>query len=89
VLVNTARGGIVDEDALARSLASGHLGAAALDVFEHEPLPASSPLLAAPNLVVAPHIGSASFATRRKMAELAVANLLAGLRGDALPHRAV
>jgi glyoxylate reductase len=79
ILVNTARGGLVDERALARALESGELGAAALDVFEEEPLPAESPLLRAPNLVMAPHIGSASIRTRRRMATLAVENLLSGL----------
>ncbi|MBW2275431.1 MAG: D-glycerate dehydrogenase [Deltaproteobacteria bacterium] len=79
VLVNTSRGGIVDEAALARALADGTLAAAALDVFEEEPLAPGSPLLRAPNLVLTPHIGSASVRTRRRMAELAVENLLAGL----------
>ena len=86
VLVNTARGGLVDEAALAESLTGGRLAAAALDVFEREPLPHDDPLLAAPNLVLAPHIGSASVATRVRMAELSVQNLLAGLRGEPLPH---
>jgi glyoxylate reductase len=86
VLVNAARGGIVDEAALARALESGRLGAAALDVFAREPLPPDSPLLRAPNLVLTPHIGSASRATRERMAELAVDNLLAGLAGAELPH---
>ncbi len=86
VLVNVARGGIVDEAALAAALGSGRLAGAALDVFASEPLPASSPLLAAPNLVLTPHIGSASVRTRLRMAELAVENLLAGLRGARMPH---
>jgi glyoxylate reductase len=86
VLVNTARGGLVDEIALAESLRSGHLAAAALDVFESEPLPASSPLLEIPNLVLTPHIGSASVETRARMASLAVENLLAGIEGRRLPH---
>ncbi len=86
ILVNTARGGIVDESALAAALASGRLAAAGLDVFAEEPLPRSSPLLSAPNLVLAPHIGSATHTTRARMAELCVANLVAGLRGERLPH---
>ena len=88
VLVNTSRGGIVDEAAVAAALHEGRLGAAALDVFESEPLQADAPILAAPNLVVAPHIGSASVATRERMADLAVDNLLAGLAGRPLPHPA-
>ena len=86
ILVNTARGGIVDEAELARALCEGRLAAAALDVFSREPLEPDSPLLRAPNLVLAPHIGSASVATREAMAEQAVRNLLAGLRGERLPH---
>jgi glyoxylate reductase len=88
VIVNTSRGGIVDEDALAGALRSGHLFAAGLDVYAREPLPATSPLLELPNVVLTPHIGSASVATRVRMADLAVENLLAGLEGRALPHRA-
>jgi glyoxylate reductase len=86
VLVNTARGGIVDEDALAAALASGQLAGAALDVFAREPLPPTSPLLSSPNLVLAPHIGSATLRTRARMAELAVANLIAALAGERMPH---
>jgi glyoxylate reductase len=89
ILVNTARGGIVDERALADALGRGHLAAAALDVFDEEPLPAASPLLTAPNLTLVPHMGSASIATRRRMADLAVSNLLAGLAGRGLPHDAL
>jgi glyoxylate reductase len=86
ILVNTARGGIVDEAALAAALHAGRLAAAALDVFAQEPLPPGHPLLAAPNLVVTPHIGSATVATRTRMADLAVENLLAGLAGRPMPR---
>jgi glyoxylate reductase len=85
ILVNTARGGIVDEMALLAALESGRIAAAALDVFESEPLPAASPLRRAPNLILAPHIGSATIATRSRMADLAVENLLAGLQGRPMP----
>lgn len=85
-LVNTARGQIVDTDALRRALVEGWIAGAALDVTDPEPLPAGHPLLDAPNLVVAPHLGSASHATREQMADIAVDNLLAGLRGDEMPH---
>jgi glyoxylate reductase len=86
ILVNTARGGIVDEAALVAALRGGRLAAAAFDVFAREPLDPASPLLDAPNLVLTPHIGSASVATRSRMAELAVENLVAGLEGRAMPR---
>lgn len=86
VLVNTARGGIVDEIALAAALREGRLAAAGLDVFSREPLDPASPLLALPNVVLTPHIGSASEATRAKMVALAIRNLEAALAGERMPH---
>ncbi len=87
-LVNTARGPIVDTAALRRALDERWIAGAALDVTDPEPLPAEHPLLGVANLVVVPHLGSASHETRAEMADIAVDNLLAGLRGDPLPHRA-
>ena len=87
-LINTARGGIVDQDALAATLHAGSLGGAALDVTDPEPLPADHALLRAPRLLVVPHIGSATTAARAGMADAAVSNLLAGLAGEPLPHEA-
>ncbi len=88
ILVNTGRGGLVDQTALAAALQDGRLGAAALDVTDPEPLPADDPLLTAPNLLVVPHIGSATHTARNRMAHMAVDNLLAGLAGAPLPHPA-
>jgi glyoxylate reductase len=85
-LINTARGGVVDQEALAAALHEGQIAGAALDVTEPEPLPPDHPLLRAPNLLVLPHLGSATHATRERMADLAVDNLLAGLAGEPLPH---
>jgi glyoxylate reductase len=86
ILVNTARGPLVQTDALEEALREGRIAAAALDVTDPEPLPPDHPLLAAPNLTVVPHIGSASHATREAMADMAVDNLLAALRGERMPH---
>lgn len=83
-LVNIARGGLVDHDALASALASGRIGRAALDVTDPEPIPADHPLVSMPNCIVIPHIGSASVRTRLAMATRAVENLAAGLEGRPL-----
>jgi glyoxylate reductase len=85
ILINTARGGLVDQVALAAALRSGQLAAAGLDVTTPEPLPADDPLLGAPNLLVLPHIGSATHRAREAMADRAVRNLLAGLAGEPMP----
>lgn len=87
VLVNAARGGVVDHDALLECLRKGGLHAAALDVTEPEPLPRDHPLLAEENVIIAPHLGSATQQTRQAMAERSVENLFAGLEGRPLPWR--
>lgn len=86
ILINTARGGVIDEHALARALESGQIAGAGLDVVEHEPLDSASPLMTMENVVVAPHIASASFATRAKMSIMAVESCLAALRGERPPN---
>ncbi len=86
ILINTARGPIVDQTALREALINGEIAGAALDVTDPEPLPPDDPLLSAPNLIVAPHIGSATHSAREQMATLAVDNLLAGLDGRPMPH---
>jgi lactate dehydrogenase-like 2-hydroxyacid dehydrogenase len=88
LLVNTARGPIVDPAALERALHERAIAGAALDVTDPEPLPADHPLLDAPSLLVVPHIGSATVRTRHKMTEIAVDNLLAALAGEPMPHQA-
>ncbi len=85
-LVNTARGPIVDTGALERALGEGWIAGAALDVTDPEPLPGDHPLLAAPNLTVVPHVGSATERTRAAMGDLAVDNLLAALAGKRMPR---
>lgn len=86
ILVNTARGPIVDMEALRAALTDGVIRAAALDVTDPEPLPPHSPLLSLPNLTIVPHIGSASVWTRDQMALMAAENLIAGVTGKPLPH---
>jgi glyoxylate reductase len=88
ILVNTARGPIVDKVALAAALRADRLGAAALDVTDPEPLPPDDPLLEAPNLLVVPHIASATKTARAAMADRAVDNLLAALDGRPMPYPA-
>ena len=85
VLVNTSRGPVVDQTALASALRDGVIAAAALDVTDPEPIPMDDPLVGLDNCLIVPHIASASGATRGRMAEMAAANLLAGVRGEPLP----
>jgi glyoxylate reductase len=87
VLVNAARGAVVDTDALTEALAARRIFAAALDVTEPEPLPRDHPLLRLDNVIITPHLGSATEHTRRRMSEMSVENLLAGLSGQPLPFR--
>jgi glyoxylate reductase len=86
ILINTARGAIVDQAALAEALNQGRIAAAALDVTDPEPPDPEDPLLTAPNLVLVPHIGSATDTARERMSDMAVDNLLAGLAGAEMPH---
>ncbi len=88
VLVNTARGAVVDEAALVRALRERRIAAAALDVFEHEPALAPG-LVELPNVLLAPHVGSATVATRDRMAEIAARNVVACLAGRSLPSAVV
>jgi glyoxylate reductase len=88
ILINTGRGGLVDQTALCAALHEGRIAGAGLDVTDPEPLPVEDPLMSAPNLIVLPHIGSATHAAREAMAKRAVDNLLAGLAGEALPYPA-
>ncbi len=85
VLVNTSRGPVVDQGALADALRDGVIWAAALDVTDPEPIPMDDPLIGLDNCLIVPHVASASRATRSKMAEMAAANLIAGVRGEPLP----
>jgi glyoxylate reductase len=87
ILINTARGPIVDREALAQALHTGQIAAAALDVTSPEPLPQDDPLWQAPNLLVVPHIGSATWSARERMTEIAVQNILAGIDGKPLPYQ--
>ena len=86
--MNTARGAVVDQRALIEALNAGEIAGAALDVTDPEPPPPGDPVFSTPNLLVVPHIGSATRAARARMTELAVENLLAGLEGRPMPHPA-
>jgi glyoxylate reductase len=86
ILINTARGPVVDTEALVRALRTGHIWGAGLDVTDPEPLPADHPLLQCPNVIVTPHIASASETTRARMAELAAENLVAALQNRRPPR---
>jgi glyoxylate reductase len=86
IFVNSSRGPVVDQKALYEALKSGQIFAAGLDVTEPEPILMDDPLLTLDNVVIAPHIASGSVATRTKMANMAAANLLAGLKGELPPN---
>ncbi len=86
ILINTARGPVVDPGALYRALKEGEIAYAALDVTEPEPIPVDDPLLTLDNCLIFPHIASSSLATRSRMATMAAQNLEAGLAGEKLPH---
>jgi glyoxylate reductase len=87
ILINLARGGVIDHAALVEALESGEIAGAALDVTVPEPLPRDHPLLRMDNVIITPHLGSATRQARHAMAQISVDNLKAGLRGSALPAR--
>jgi glyoxylate reductase len=86
ILINTARGPIIDKDALCASLKEGKIACAALDVTDPEPLPADDELLSLPNIIIVPHIASATITARTRMCLMAVENLIAGVSDKPLPY---
>ena len=86
ILVNTSRGQVVDEASLCQVLREGHLRGAGLDVFINEPTPKDNPLLKLSNIVIGPHIGSASISTREKMGEMCAENVIAVFKGEHPPN---
>ncbi len=89
ILINASRGAVVDTEALTEALAARTIYSAALDVTEPEPLPRDHPLLRLDNVIITPHLGSATEQTRQRMAEVSIENLLAGLAGRPLPFPVV
>jgi len=86
ILINTARGALVDQNALYQALKGGKIAYAALDVTDPEPMSPDDRLLTLPNIIVVPHIGSATVNTRMTMCRMALQNLVAGLKGEKLPY---
>ena len=86
ILINNARGPVIDEKALYKALKEGWIASAGLDVFEQEPTPQSNPLLTLENVIVAPHISSASFETRSRMSEMVAENLVAFFESRVPPN---
>jgi len=86
ILINTSRGSVIDSEALYQALLTKQIAYACLDVTDPEPLPPDHPILELPNLIIVPHIASATIESRNKMALMAVKNLIAGLYGDPLPN---
>ena len=86
VFVNISRGSLVDHSALLEALQSGTIAGAGLDVTDPEPLPRDHPLLSLPNTIITPHSGSATLHTRKKMAQLTIDNIMAGLKGEPMPR---
>jgi glyoxylate reductase len=86
ILINTSRGQVVDQDALYGALSSGQIGGAGLDVFREEPISKDSPFFGLPNVILVPHIGSASKMTRATMATMCAENILIALNGEKPPN---
>jgi phosphoglycerate dehydrogenase-like enzyme len=86
ILVNTSRGPVVDTPALTEALKTHKIGGAALDVTDPEPIPVDSSLTQMPNVVITPHIASASYQTRTRMSVIATENLIAGIKGEKLQY---
>jgi D-3-phosphoglycerate dehydrogenase / 2-oxoglutarate reductase len=89
IVINVARGGLIDEDALAELLHSGHLAGAGLDVFETEPLPSTSPLLGAPNTLFSPHSASASVRSAHRLSHWTIADTIEYLASGSVTHGAI